>query len=164
MDYRIIQGECTQTRELMDCQADGGTTSDTGKQSYSNSWGFSSDRSEDDIRIPPIVGHSRSSSVGDGSHGNAMRDSRLLSVPLMTNDNSRGGRSRTDSVVLPQSGRKDDVNKDMLFVSGMIGVKRHPLGTLRCVATSLNNPQEEAKIDISREEQSSRTGICLHDR
>lgn len=93
-------------------KADGGTTSDTGK----NSWGASSDRSD-------LDNNSRSNSVG----------------------NATGLSSGTvpDGVgtLNPEGGRSDDRRKsegqgkkrgNMLFISGMMGVKRHCLGTLRC--------------------------------
>lgn len=101
----------------MPYQADGVTTSDTGK----NSWGASSERSDVD---------SRSNSITRISPRKA-HDGREVVVPLRNEDSKHekeGSHERRKS-----GGRGDDRGR-MLLVSGMMGVKRHSLGTLRCGA------------------------------
>lgn len=105
---------------LPDPKADGGTTSDTGK----DSWGGSSDTSELD--------NSRSNSVGRGKAAGVLSLSRGAEpggVDMFGAERGRiriGGRRRGEG----EAGKK---RGQTLFVSGMMGVKRHCLGTLRYV-------------------------------
>lgn len=94
-------------------QADGVTTSDT-----MNSWGASSDRSEVDSKNNSLKRHSG----GEGADGHQ---------PLATSkaEEGRGGREGGHGVSKSTAVVKE--RRDMLFVSGMMGVKRRSLSTLR---------------------------------
>eukprot|EP00903_Cladosiphon_okamuranus_P019892 g18284.t1 len=113
--------------------ADGGTTSDTGK----NSWGVSSDRSE-------LLDSSRSNSVATtatmrlSSGGMAMAGADGDKAMIGSSDMGPGGSGKVDgdggggrrSRRRRSEGEKEKL-RNMLLVSGMMGVKRNCLGTLR---------------------------------
>lgn len=99
------------------------TTSDTGN----NSWGGSSDRSELD------------NNRGDSSVGNTTGLLPSVAAPggvggMLGAERGRfRDRRKSEGAAAAAGGGKKRGN--MLFVSGMMGVKRHCLGTLRYVHT-----------------------------
>lgn len=100
-------------------QGDGVTTSDT-----INSWGGSSDKSE-------VDSHSNSLK---GLPGGLVSDGHQ---PLPTSKTPEEGWSGGGGAGGAPKGaarvkEKEKERRDMLFVSGMMGVKRRSLGTLRC--------------------------------
>lgn len=98
-------------------QADGVTTSDT-----MNSWGASSDRSEVDSRSNSLKRHSGGDSGGGGAD-------RHQPPTTSKTEEVRSGREGESGVSKSVAVAKE--RRDMLFVSGMMGVKRRSLGTLR---------------------------------
>lgn len=106
-------------------QADGGTTSETGKES----WGASSDRSELDGSVTTTV------RLSSGANQDVDGDESLVGSKMRRRPSDAGG---SEGGVGDDTRRKSEAGeigqkrgRNMLFVSGMMGVKRHCLGTLR---------------------------------
>lgn len=104
-------------------QADGVTTSDAGKES----WSASSDRSELGISRGGSVTMAAASGAGaDGGEKGALKAEGGTSD---AEGASEGGRGRGRGPRKGEAGWKR--RRKMLLVSGMMGVKRHCLSTLR---------------------------------
>lgn len=104
-------------------QEDGGTTSDTGK----NSWGASSDRSELDNSRPNSVATTTTTRLSSGAMAAPDGVEALVGFSDMDAGEVDGGGGRRKR--RSEEGRKK--RRNMLFVSGMMGVKRNRLGILR---------------------------------
>lgn len=97
------------------------TTSDTGN----NSWGASSDRSElDNSRGNSSVGNT------SGPLSSTAAPGRVGGMPGAGRGRVKDSRKSEGGAAAAAAGKKRG-NVNMLFVSGMMGVKRHCLGTLR---------------------------------
>lgn len=110
-------------------KADGGTTSETGKES----WGASSDRSELDGSFATTT------RLSSGANQDVDGDELLAGSKIRRRTSGAGGLEGGDgNDVHDDARRKGEASesgqkrgRNMLFISGMMGVKRHCLGTLR---------------------------------
>ncbi|CAM9352115.1 unnamed protein product [Scytosiphon promiscuus] len=123
--------------------ADGGTTSETGKES----WGASSDRSELDGSLTTTM------RLSNGANQDVDSDKLFVGSKTRRRTSDAGGFGGGEGDDYSHrkgegSGSGQKRGRSMLFVSGMMGVKRHCLGTLRSRREARVRPNLATVMDL----------------